>query len=182
MAIQFCKLSGATRIICVEPMEMRRTVAGKLGADTILDPKEGDVGLAIRKLIDGKGVDASLETSSSYHALHMAIRATRYGGTIVPVSWYHGEPKGLDLGEEWHFNRQIMVSGARVESEPYRDYPRWDRKRVYDTVIEYFRRRALTVEGILTPIVGLEEAAEAYKMIDERPEGAIKLGVAYDQI
>ena len=33
--------------------------------------------------------------------------------------------------------------GARVESEPYRDYPRWDRKRIYHTVIELFRRKTL---------------------------------------
>jgi len=180
MAVQISRLSGATQIICVEPIERRRMLAEKFGADKILDPKEQDVGLAIKKLIDGKGVDISLETSGSYRALQMAIRSTSYGGVVVPVSWYHGEPKGLDLGEEWHFNRQIMVSGARVESEPYRDHPRWNMKRIYDTVIELFRRKGLTVEGMLTPIVRLEEAVEAYRMIDERPEDTIKLGVRYD--
>jgi len=179
MAVQISKLSGAARIICVEPIEMRRGVAVKFGADISLDPKERDVGLEIRKLTDGKGVDVSLETSGSYRALQSAIRATCYGGVVVPVSWYHGEPNGLDLGEEWHFNRQIMVSGARVESEPYRDHPRWDGKRVYDAVVELFRRKRLTAEGLLTPIVRLEEAVEAYRMIDERPEATIKLGVRY---
>lgn len=179
MAVQISNLSGAARIICVEPMEMRRRAAEKFGADTSIDPRERDVGLEIKRLTDGKGVDVSLETSGSYNALQSAIRATCYGGVIVPVSWYHGEPKGLDLGEEWHFNRQVMVSGARVESEPYRDYPRWDGERVYDAVVELFRRRRLTAEGLLTPIVSLEEAVEAYRMIDERPEATIKLGVRY---
>jgi len=179
MAVQLSKLSGAARIICVEPIEMRRRAAERFGADTSLNPRERDVGLEIKRLTDGKGVDVSLETSGSYNALQSAIRATCYGGVIVPVSWYHGEPKGLDLGEEWHFNRQIMVSGARVESEPYRDHPRWDERRVYDSVVDLFRRRRLTAEGLLTPIVRLEDAVEAYRMIDERPEATIKLGVRY---
>ncbi len=179
MAIQIAKLGGALRIICIEPIEKRRRLAGKFGAELCLDPNSCDVGLEIRKAIGGKGVDVSLETSGSYHALHQAIRSTRYGGTLVPVSWYHGDANGLNLGEEWHFNRHVMVSGARVESEPYRDYPRWDRERIYDTVIELFRRKVLSTKGILDPIAGFDSAVEAYRAIDERPEEAIKLGIRY---
>ncbi|MEM2428164.1 MAG: hypothetical protein QXD52_02860, partial [Candidatus Bathyarchaeia archaeon] len=98
---------------------------------------------------------------------------------IVPVSWYHGDAVGLDLGEEWHFNRQIMVSGARVESEPYRDHPRWTRSRVYTTVIELFKRRMLKVEGMLKPIVPFDNAIEAYRLIDEKPEETVKLAISY---
>jgi threonine dehydrogenase-like Zn-dependent dehydrogenase len=180
MAVQIAKLSGATCIICVEPIEMRRRLAGRYGANICLNPRDCDVGLEIRKLSGGMGVDASLETSGSYHALQQAIRATCYGGVVVPVSWYRGEAKGLDLGEEWHFNRQIMVSGARVESEPYRDHPRWDRRRVYNTAIGLFRKNGLTAEGLLTPVVRFEDVVEAYRMIDERPDATIKLGVKYD--
>jgi len=138
----------------------------------LLDPSRCDVGLEIKKVTSGG-------SSGSYQALHQAIRATSYGGTIVPVSWYHGEARGLNLGEEWHFNRQVMVSGARVESEPYRDYPRWDRNRIYETVIELFRKKALKSEGLLSPIVNFEDVVEAYRMLDERPGETIKLGVIY---
>jgi len=124
-------------------------------------------------------VDISLDTSGSYQALHQAIRATRYGGTVVPVSWYHGEAKGLNLGEEWHFNRHVMVSGARVESEPYRDHPLWDRERLYETVLELFRTKELTSKGMLSPVVRFGEVVEAYRTLDERPEETIKLGVTY---
>ncbi|KYH39760.1 MAG: alcohol dehydrogenase [Candidatus Bathyarchaeota archaeon B63] len=177
MAIQMAKLSGALRVIGVEPVESRRRLAKKYGADILLDPFSCDAGLEIKKAVGG--VDVAIEVSGSYQALHQAIRATSYGGTIVPVSWYHGEARGLNLGEEWHFNRQVMVSGARVESEPYRDHPRWDRRRVYETVIELFRRKALTCEGLLSHIVRFDEVVEAYRAIDERPGEIIKLGVTY---
>jgi threonine dehydrogenase-like Zn-dependent dehydrogenase len=179
IAIQMAKLSGALFVIGVEPIERRRNLAKLYGADILIDPRSCDAGLEIRKVTGWKGVDIAIETSGSYSALHQAIRGVRYGGTIVPVSWYHGEAKGLNLGEEWHFNRQIMVSGARVESEPYRDYPLWDRKRIYETVIELFKRKYLKIDGILSPIVNFEESAEAYKMLDEKSEETIKLGIRY---
>lgn len=179
MAVRLAKISGALKIVGVEPFERRRRLAETYGADVTLDPFESDVGLQIKEITEGKGVDISIEASGSYSALHQAIRSTRYGGTIVPVSWYHGEAKGLNLGEEWHFNRQIMVSGARVESEPYRDYPLWNRKRIYRTVIELFKRRLLTSEGMLCPIVPFEKVVEAYNMLVEKPEETVKLGVTY---
>jgi len=178
MAVQMAKLSGALTVIAVEPIEKRRTLGKTYGADVLLNPTDCDTGLEIRK-VTGKGVDVSIDTSGSYRALHQAIRGTRYGGAIVPVSWYHGEAAGLDLGQEWHFNRQVLVSGARVESEPYRDFPLWDRKRVYDTVIQLMQIGKLTSEGMLCPIVPFEEVVEAYLMLDERPEETIKLGVVY---
>jgi len=177
MAVQMAKISGALSVIGVEPIEKRRRLAEKYGADMLLDPSTCDVGLEIKKATGG--VDISIDTSGSYQALHQAIRVTGYGGTVVPVSWYHGEARGLNLGEEWHFNRQVMVSGARVESEPYRDYPRWNGKRVYETVVKLFRKKVLTSEGLLSPIVRFEDVVEAYKMLDERPKETIKLGVIY---
>ena len=180
MAVQMAKISGSTLIISVEPFEKRRKLTLRFGADIVFDPKGCDVGLEIRKVTEESGVDVSIETSGSYQALHQAVRATRYGGTIVPVSWYHGEAKGLNLGEEWHFNRHTMVSGARVESEPYRDHPRWDRKRVYETVIKLLRQKRLDVDGILDPVVKFEDVIEAYRMIDDEPEKTIKLGVKYE--
>lgn len=179
ITVQMAKLSGAISVIGVEPFEKRRNLAGLYGADVLINPRTCDAGLEIRRTTGWKGVDISVETSGSYEALHQAIRGTRYGGTIVPVSWYHGEARGLNLGEEWHFNRQVMVSGARVESEPYRDYPLWNRRRIYETVIELFRRKYLKIDGVLSPIVDFEEAVEAYRMLDEKPEETIKLGVKY---
>ncbi len=179
MTIQMAKLSGALLVIGVEPIEKRRKLAKSYGADIVIDPTSCDVGLEIKKITKWKGVDITIETSGSYAALHQAIRGTRYGGTIVPVSWYHGEARELNLGEEWHFNRHIMVSGARVESEPYRDYPLWNRERVYQTVIEFFKKKLLRVDGLLSPIVQFKDVVEAYRMLDERPEETIKLGVRY---
>ncbi|MEM2050987.1 MAG: zinc-binding alcohol dehydrogenase [Thermoproteota archaeon] len=179
LTLQMCKMSGSICVIAVEPVGKRRSLAEKFGADHVIDPTSVDAGMKIRELTNWKGVDVSLEISGSYRALHQAIRATRYGGSVIPVSWYHGEAKGLYLGEEFHFNRLTLVSGARVESEPYREHPLWNRERVYATVIELFKMKKLSVQGILDPVVKFSQVVEAYKMIDEQPWECVKLGVTY---
>ncbi|MGC8970898.1 MAG: zinc-dependent alcohol dehydrogenase [bacterium] len=177
LTVQMARLNGATFIVAVDPIKERRELAQRFGADLVLSP-DIDVGLEIKLATNNKGVDVSVETSGSYRALHQAIRGTRYGGTIVTTSLYHGEALGLDLGEEWHINRHTMVSGIRVESEPYRDYPRWDRQRVYDTVIDLFKKKLLDVNGLLH-IVPFEEVLSAYETLKDNPNRWIKLGVRY---
>ncbi len=182
MCVQLAKLSGAARVIAVEPLPNRAALGPAYGADVVLDlSTDRDAGQQIRHATDDfQGVDIALETSGSYAALHHAIRGTRYGGTIVPVAWYHGEARGLELGDEWHFNRQTLVSGARLESEPYRDYPRWDPARVERTVLELYASGRLHCEGMLNPRVPITEAAETYRLIDEHPEQSVKLAVEFD--
>lgn len=180
MAVRLAKLAGASQVIAVEPLPLRAALGRRFGADVVLDlANDRDAGLQIRQATDMVGVDIALETSGSHTALHHAIRGTRYGGTIVPVAWYHGDAKGLYLGEEWHFNRQTLVSGARLESVPYRDHPRWDPDRVERTVLDLFAKGGLTTEGLLQPRVPISEAAEAYRLIDEHPEQCVKLAVEF---
>ena len=179
MAVQLARLSGALRVIAIEPHENKRALALRYGADLALDPTKSDAGLEVRKATGGKGVDVGIETSGAHSALHHAIRGTCYGGTIVPVAWYNGGATDLRLGEEWHFNRQVMVSGARLESQPYRDHPRWDSKRVEHTAVELFQKKRLSVEGMLQPRMPLSQAAEAYRIILDEPQKAVKCAITF---
>lgn len=180
MSVSLARLAGAALVIAVEPLPLRADLARQRGADLVLDlAEDDDAGLQIRRATEMHGVDVAIETSGSHTALHHAIRATRLGGTIVPVAWYHGQAAELRLGEEWHFNRHTMVSGARLESVPYRDAPRWDPERVQRTVLEMFAGRLLSAEGLLNPRVPITQAAESYRLIDEHPEQCVKLAVEY---
>lgn len=176
--VQMAKVSGATFVVAVDLIQERRNIAEKFGAGLTIDPKQEDTGLAIKYATEGQGVDVAIEASGSYRALQEAMRGTRFGGTIVPTSFYHGQAKDLNLAEEWHFNRYTMVSGARVESEPYRDYPRWDRERVYRTAIELFQKKLISSANLLH-IVDFENILDAYHALKENPNRWIKLGITY---
>lgn len=168
---------------------------------------DGDVGLAIRRLtgaagtdlpareraqgerivggyrehpsqIENLGVDVAVESSGSVTALHQAIRAARFGGTVCMLSFYGGDSAALRLGEEFHINRLRLVS-ARAESLPMRDAPGWTLARVVGTSLDWLASGRLRADGIVTPIVPFAESVEAYRAIDEHPERSIKLGIRF---
>ena len=55
LAVQMAKKSGASIVIAVDPIEKRREIAGKYGADYCFDPTACDVGYEIKR-ITGKTV------------------------------------------------------------------------------------------------------------------------------
>lgn len=71
-----------------------------------------------------------------------------------------------------------MISGARVESEPYRDYPLWDRDRIYKTVVGLFQGKNLNVDDFLH-VVSFDDAVAAYRELTNNPNKWIKLAVRY---
>jgi threonine dehydrogenase-like Zn-dependent dehydrogenase len=124
------------------------------------------------------GVDVAVEASGNIGALHHAIRATRYGGTVCVLSFYGGDAAGLALGEEFHLNQITLVS-ARAVSLPLRDAPAWTLDRIVRTTLDWLATGRLRADGIVTPIVPFADAADAYREIDEHPERSIKLGIRF---
>jgi len=124
------------------------------------------------------GVDVAVEASGNIHALHDAIRATRFGGTVCMLSFYGGDSAGLRLGEEFHVNRLNLIS-ARAESLPLRDAPGWNLDRLVRTTLDWLTSGRLDARGIVTPVVSFAESVDAYREIDEHPERSIKLGVRF---
>nr|MDQ3045686.1 zinc-binding alcohol dehydrogenase [Chloroflexota bacterium] len=204
-AVQLARLAGACQIFAVEPIAVRRELALGFGADVALDPadKDGDVGRAIRELaisersvqaqseriVGGynevptqrsqRGVDVALECAGTASALHQAIRATRFGGTVCVLSYYGRHATGLHLGEEFHIN-QIRLISARSQSLPLRDAPRWTLSRLTELAMRWLISGKLRTEGIVDPIVAFSDSVAAYRAIDEHPEQAIKLGIRFD--
>lgn len=178
MAIQLSRFQGARWIIASDPIALRRKRAAQHGADLVVNPLEEDVGLIIKDKTSKKGVDISLETSGSYSALNDGIRATAYGGTIISSAYYTGNTQDLYLEGEWHRNRLTLISTREV-SQPLRDYPRWDTRRIQTEAFELLKEGRISVEGLVTPRVPFSEAAKAYREIDEQPEKSIKLGIIY---
>ena len=94
------------------------------------------------------------------------------------ISYYGEDAAGLRLGDEFHVNRQQLVS-ARVESLPLRDAPAWTLERLVEVALGWLTSGRLRTEGIITPVAPFEESVQAYREIDEHPERSIKLGIRF---
>lgn len=177
IAIQLAKKAGASVVIGVDMIDVRREIAEKHGADYTFDPTKCDVGYEMKKITNKMGVDSIIETSGSMHALQAALKGLAYGGTISYVAFAKIFPEGFALGREAHFNNAKIVF-SRAASEPNPEYPRWSRKRIEDTCWELLMNGYLNCDDIVYPVVGLEDSAEAFcKYVDTNPELSIKMGV-----
>jgi S-(hydroxymethyl)glutathione dehydrogenase/alcohol dehydrogenase len=86
-AIQGAVLGGAAEVIAVDVNERKRTFSRQFGATRFVNPRDGDVLEAIRKLTDGFGADKAILTIDHVLPEHLtlAIDAIGPGGVAVLV-------------------------------------------------------------------------------------------------
>lgn len=181
MAAQLATCGGADTVWVSDPIERRREAALAHGADRVLDPLDVDVGAVVKDELsagDRPGVDVTVETSGAYAGLHDALRATTFGGTIASCGYYADDQTNVAFAGEWHRNR-LDLRSVRPPSEPHREAPRWNFDRLQTEAIELLRTGAIDADGLLDPIVPVGESPDGMRLIDERPEESIKLGVSY---
>lgn len=176
--VQLLKQGGCLNIIAVDPVETRRELAAKFGATLTLDPKKCDVGLKSREVL-GAGADIAIEASGSYPALNDAIRSVRQCGRVVTLGYYRGKASDLNLAAEWLHNRLEMICSLPDWNNPSREHPAWDRGRMWTTLIEFFLKGMLTSEGILDPIVTLEDAPDTFMQIYTHQRQSVKMGIRF---
>jgi len=179
LAVQAARGAGADRVVAVDLLPERRARALRMGADAVFDPRDGDVALAIKDATERRGVDVAIETSGADRAVHDAIRCIMQCGTVVGVGWGSGSGEGLYLGEEFHVNRPTIVASQASSywGNPDRDHPLWDEQRAQLVCAALFRRGTFTPDGVLDPIVSLDEAPEVMQAIRESPGRVLKVGI-----
>jgi threonine dehydrogenase-like Zn-dependent dehydrogenase len=179
MAVQLAKLSGCYPIIAIDPLENRREVALKTGADIALNPIGTDIGYALREATNWRGVDAVIEYSGAMEALQASLRGVAFGGNIVCGGFPGPMKPGLDLGAEAHMNRPNIIF-TRTESDPNRDHPRWNNDRVRSMVHRVIVEGLISGRDIVTPVLKFSEKLNLeYDQICANPEKNIKLGIEY---
>jgi 2-desacetyl-2-hydroxyethyl bacteriochlorophyllide A dehydrogenase len=180
LAIQMCALRGIQNVLAVDPDPRRRDIAERLGATHVLDPADGPpIGLHIRELNSGRGVDVAIEVSGSDKGLQGALSAAGLGGTVVAAGFYQGGAANLRLGEEFHHNRLSLIASVGAWGAPHRNAPLWDRRRVMDTAVRLLYTDRVSVAGLLERTFRFEDAPAAYAWLDEHPNGAVKVALEY---
>ncbi|GAA0804623.1 zinc-binding dehydrogenase [Spirilliplanes yamanashiensis] len=173
LATRLVRLSGGT-VVAVDTVPGRLEKAQEYGAAAALDARDGTVGPQLRRLTDGRGADVAIEISGSYPALHEAIRAVAPDGRVVAAGFYQGDGAGLRLGDEFHHNRVQLIC-SQIGGVPPAVAGRWDQSRLNRTFLQLAVDRQIDPVGLVSHIVPVEEAAEAYRMLDRRPHEALQV-------
>lgn len=122
------------------------------------------------------GADLTFELSGNPSALNDAIALTRFSGRIVVGSWYGEKQVEVNLGGTFHRSRIKLIS-SQVSSISPELNARWDKSRRFYAAWKALER--IRPEKWITHRFKLEDAAQAYRLLDENPQEAIQVIFQY---
>jgi threonine dehydrogenase-like Zn-dependent dehydrogenase len=146
-----------------------------LGAHASFDPGNRDFSKNVGAH-NPDGADFTIEISGSPNALNDAVALTGFGGRIVVGSWYGEKRAPIDLGGKFHRSRQRIIS-SQVSTISGSLSDRWDKARRFETVWKVLAR--IHPESLITHRFQIEQAAEAYKLLDRFPNESIQVLFEY---
>jgi len=174
LAGPLARLSGA-RVVVVDALDSRRRLGLQLGAMSAVSAHApGGAGEAIRDLSGGAGVDAAIELSGSYLALHEAVRCVVPDGRVVAAGFYQRDSAGLRLGEEFHHNR-VHIVASQIGGTPLQLGPRWDQARLVSVFMSQVATGALDVAPLLSHVIAADDVAAAFRILDQTPADALQV-------
>ena len=185
-AIQSAKLMGAERIIAIETVPERISLARKAGATDIIDFAEEDVYERIKEISKGKGADsvidcvgmeasgghgisgmldsvkAKLTPSERTTALDQAIKAVR-GCGVVSVPGVYGGPVSVNMG-------QVVQKGLTVRSGQTHV------KRYLEPLTKLIQEKKVDTMALISHrSTNLEDGPGLYKMFKDKADGCTKV-------
>jgi 2-desacetyl-2-hydroxyethyl bacteriochlorophyllide A dehydrogenase len=115
--LQLVKNAGAVKTILVEPLEHKRGIARKLGADAVLNPSEVDVVSAVLELT-GVGADVVIECVGRPETMQMSLQLARRGGV---VEFFGVCPIGVTIPMEPNlvYYKELTIVGSYVNPHTF---------------------------------------------------------------
>ncbi len=106
-SVAIARALGAWKVFAIEPNEERRTLAGKMGADLLVDPLGEDPVETVLRETEGNGAEVVLEMSGNASAIDQGTRMLAHGGRMSLLGLPEG-PVTLDL------NDQVIFKEAKI--------------------------------------------------------------------
>ena len=163
LSLEIARAYGARMTIATDLHERRLEVAREVGADVTL-LADDSVHERLREV--GEGIDVAVECVGYEPAFRQAEQALRPGGTIV-LFGTHLAPVPLDL---------MMWEGRSLSLVVAREQPHETPALLQETV-RLMEEGHMNLAPLISHVVPLEEAAEAFDMLLHRPEEAMKIAI-----
>ncbi len=158
--------------------ECRRKASRQIGANGSYDPVSFKENFSKPNLSyqpaheQNNKFDLTFELSGRPETLNDALALTTFSGRIVIGSWYGEKKAPIDLGGAFHRSRIKMIS-SQVSSIAPELSGRWDKARRFDVAWKALER--IQPEKWITHRFPIEEAAQAYELLDKNPQETIQV-------
>jgi S-(hydroxymethyl)glutathione dehydrogenase/alcohol dehydrogenase len=150
--IQGAVIAGALRIIAIDSVETKLTMAREFGATDVIDASGGGVVEKVRDLTGG-GVDYSFEAIGLKETAEQCFEMLAAGATATIIGMIpEGTKIELDAGS--FLRRERKIQGSSMGSNRFRiDMPRY---------IEFYRQGRLKLDELVTQRLSLNQVNKAF--------------------
>ncbi|PWT87647.1 MAG: glutathione-dependent formaldehyde dehydrogenase [Acidobacteria bacterium] len=186
LAIRCAYMLGANRVIAIESVPERLTMAREYGKAEVLDYKGTDIVEELKELTGGRGPDACIDAvgmeahgskidalydyakqavrleTDRPHVLREAIQACRKGGTISIPGVYGGVIDKVPFGAAFAKGLTLRLGQTNVQ-------------KYMSLLLQAIQRRDIDPTLIITHRMSLEEAPMAYDIFNKKAQGCIKV-------
>jgi threonine dehydrogenase-like Zn-dependent dehydrogenase len=169
-------------LIAVDRYPLRRDWSHRLGAHIVLNPAETAYQQQLQATLNAPtypGADLVYELTGNPRALDQAIACAGFDGRVVVGSWYGSKTVELELGSHFHRN-QIKLVSSQVSHIAPRWRGRFDKRRRMDVTWDMLSR--LEPQRLITHVLPVADAAQAYRILDKAPETAVQVVLDYGVI
>jgi threonine dehydrogenase-like Zn-dependent dehydrogenase len=185
--IQSCWMLGAGRVIAIDRVPERLSMAQEHGKAEIIDFEEEDVYDRLMAMTNGRGPDCCIDAvgceahgAGSFdavldkakaalylgtdrpHALREAIMCCRKGGTVSIPGVYVGLLDQLPMGAAMNKGLTLKMGQTHVQ-------------RYLEPLLEKIEEGQIDPSFVITHSLGLDEGPQAYKTFRDKEDGCIKV-------
>lgn len=151
LMVQMAKLSGAAQVLLSEPVEMRREIGLRLGADFAIDPIHESVPEKIAELTGLHGADVIIECVGRPFAVTQALDAAGPGCRILLFS-VPGVDSKVELPLFDIYKKELTILGSMINPD------------THQRAVNLINSGALRIQELITHRFGLEQLEQAIKM------------------
>jgi threonine dehydrogenase-like Zn-dependent dehydrogenase len=160
------KLKGATRIIAVDGIPERLSMAKRMGADITIDYRKTDPVAEIMRLTEGRGVDVAIEALGTQQTFESCLRVLKPGGVLSSLGVYSGKlslpPDAFAAGLGDHRIVTTLCPGGK------------ERMRRLMNVVASGR---VDLGALVTHRFKLDQIEEAYDLFANQRGGVLKVAI-----
>lgn len=155
--IQGARIAGASRIVAVDPVELKRKSAEQLGATDLVDPGQGDAVAQVQAITGGRGVDYAFEVIGLPETITQAYQMARRGGTAVVVGMPRSDAQVSLSAFGLFYDEKRILGCVYGSSQVRRDFPRF---------IGLVESGRLDLAAMVSRRIKLDEVNDAFRAME----------------
>lgn len=160
------RIRGACPIITVEPLEYRREMSLRMGADYSLDPNTEDVQVRIKEITNGRGADVAIEALGEQVTFDGCLKAVKPAGVVSSLGVYEEGPH-IDLAAWGAGIADIDIMTTLCPGGK-------ERLRRLIQIIQYKR---VDLTPLITHRFPLDDILEGYRIFSQKLDNVYKVAI-----